>query len=110
NVVVRQVTASPVASNGGPYCTSKSIVLSAGTVAGASYFWTGPNGFASFEQNPVIPNAIALNGGMYSVVATVNGCPSAAATTTVVVDDTNCAPPTPVNIVIGKSVDNTHPN
>jgi uncharacterized repeat protein (TIGR01451 family) len=109
NVVVRAATPSPVASNGGPYCNTQRIVLAATTVPGAAYMWSGPNGFLSFEQNPVIANATPDMSGSYSVVAIVNGCSSAPAATSVVVNAGGCLPPIPVDIVINKTVDNKQP-
>ena len=43
---------------------------------GIGYFsWTGPNGFASTEQNPVISGVTALNSGLYTLtVFSSNGC------------------------------------
>jgi hypothetical protein len=77
--------APPTAGNGGPYATGATIALTASTVAGATYLWTGPNGFASTVQNPTIPNATLEMAGTYSVAIIVGGCSSAATTTTVVV-------------------------
>jgi hypothetical protein len=91
-VVVNPAPATPTASNGGPYCEGATIALSTPTVAGASYAWTGPNGFTSALQNPTRSSATPADGGTYSVTITVAGCTSAAGTTTVVVNPT---PPTP---------------
>lgn len=42
---------------------------------GASYSWTGPNGFTSTQQNPVIDNVTGANAGIYTVnVTTASGC------------------------------------
>jgi len=92
NVVVNPTPATPTASNGGPYCPGATIALSTPLVAGASYSWTGPNGFTSSQQNPTIPSATTANGGTYSVIITVNGCPSAPGTTNVVVNPTPATP------------------
>jgi hypothetical protein len=92
SVVVNPVPATPTASNGGPYCEGTTISLSTPTVAGASYAWTGPNGFTSSVQNPTRPSATLADAGTYSVTITVAGCVSAAGTTNVVV---NPAPATP---------------
>ena len=54
-------------------------------MAGASYAWTGPNGFTSTLQNPTIPNATPAATGVYSVTVTVAGCASSAATTSALV-------------------------
>jgi hypothetical protein len=91
-VVVNATPATPTASNSGPYCELGTIALSTPTVSGATYAWTGPDGFASALQNPTISGATLAKAGLYSVTVTVNGCPSAAGSTTVVV---NAAPATP---------------
>jgi hypothetical protein len=84
--------APPTASNNGPICAGQTLQLTASTVAGASYAWTGPNGFASSLQNPAIPGATAAASGTYSVTVTVGGCTSAAATTAATVSG-GCATP-----------------
>ncbi len=75
-------TATPTAGNTGPYCAGATISLSTPTVSGATYAWTGPNGFASAVQNPTIPNATAANAGTYSVIVTVPGCTASSPGTT----------------------------
>ena len=92
SVVVNPIPATPTASNTGPYCTGGTITLSTPTVSGATYAWTGPNGFASSLQNPTRTNAAAADAGTYSVTVTVNGCTSAAGTTSVVVNATPATP------------------
>jgi uncharacterized repeat protein (TIGR03803 family) len=78
---VKTVPAAPTAGNNGPVCAGQTLQLTASTVTGATYAWTGPNGFTSSLQNPTITNATTAASGTYSVTATVNGCPSAPATT-----------------------------
>src|SRR5205085_946440 len=92
NVVVNATPATPTATNGGPYCEGATIALFTPAVTGATYAWTGPNGFTSTDQNPTRPNATAADAGTYSVTVTVNGCPSAAGTTDVVVNATPATP------------------
>jgi len=96
NVVVNPTPATPTATNGGPYCEGATISLFTPTVSGATYAWTGPNGFTSALQNPTRSNATTNDAGTYSVTITVNGCTSAAGTTDVVVN-TIPATPTPSN-------------
>jgi hypothetical protein len=75
--------AAPSASNSGPFCQGQDLALYATTVPGAVYRWTGPNGFSSTAQSPVIHAATLDAAGDYSVVAVVEGCASSAAITTV---------------------------
>jgi hypothetical protein len=79
-------------SNNGPVCEGTSLDLVAATIVGATYNWTGPNGFTSTQQNPTVAgNAISAMSGNYSVTASVNGCTSAIETTTVIVNATPSA-------------------
>jgi beta-glucanase (GH16 family) len=77
--------AAPTVGNNGPILAGATLNLTASTVLGATYSWTGPNGFTSTSQNPSIVNAATSASGLYSVTATVGGCTSTAGTTTVVV-------------------------
>jgi gliding motility-associated-like protein len=69
------------------FCEGDPIQLTAETVQGASYYWTGPNGFTSTEQNPYISSTTALYSGSYTLVVTANGCSSTAATLIVFVNE-----------------------
>jgi gliding motility-associated-like protein len=84
-VVINPIPAKPSAGNNGPLCEGGDINLNANTIAGGTYNWSGPNGFTSSLQNPVIPNVPLSSAGMYSVTVTVNGCTSPADNTMVVV-------------------------
>lgn len=72
---------TPVAGNNGPICAGLTLNLSAETIPGAMYSWTGPNGFTSTVQNPSISNATTAASGAYYVAATVSGCTSAPTST-----------------------------
>lgn len=72
---------SPIASNNGPLCEGDTLVLTASTVAGATYSWVGPNGFSSTQQNPTVNGITGADFGQYSVTADVNGCPSSPSNT-----------------------------
>lgn len=68
-------------ANNGPICSGDSLFLTASTIVGASYSWTGPGGFTSNLQNPVIPNVNAGDVGAY--VATVTtGSPTCTSSST----------------------------
>ena len=62
-----------IATNDGPYCVGETINLTVTTQAGATYVWTGPNGYTSTLQNPVLPNCTYEMGGTYTCVTTVDG-------------------------------------
>lgn len=76
------------ATNNGALCIGEILQLSASNISGATYNWTGPNGFTSSLPNPTINNVNSSNGGNYFVTATNNGCTSLTATTTVEIIDT----------------------
>lgn len=57
-------------------CAGGDILLEASLVNGVGYAWTGPNGFASSQQNPVISNAQLRFSGWYYVRTLSNGCSS----------------------------------
>jgi hypothetical protein len=84
---------SPPTTNGRiSTCEGSWVYLSADYVPGATYAWTGPNGFSStFQLPPMFPSPPAGE-WVYSVVITVEGCTSLPGTTTVVVNPTPAAP------------------
>lgn len=64
-------SACPVtASNNGPICVNDTLQLNATFIAGATYSWTGPNGFSSSLQNPDVPGVAAADEGNYTVTIT----------------------------------------
>ncbi|MFN8416248.1 MAG: hypothetical protein U0U66_07950 [Cytophagaceae bacterium] len=85
NVLGSIQTSAPTAGSNSPVNSAGVINLTASTISGASYSWTGPDGFTSTTQNPSISNASVTMSGVYSVTATVNGCTSTAGTVTVTV-------------------------
>lgn len=91
-VVINNNPVTPIAANNGPLCAGQTLSLTASLIAGASYTWSGPNGFSSTTQNPVRTNLTLIDAGNYSVIATLNGCNSSAATTTLVVGTSTPTP------------------
>ncbi|MBE7176799.1 MAG: gliding motility-associated C-terminal domain-containing protein [Mucilaginibacter polytrichastri] len=61
---------SPEAKSNGPVCRGSAIRLSCEGPPGDGYEWTGPGGFHSTEQNPVIPDAGMNHAGTYTVKVT----------------------------------------
>jgi gliding motility-associated-like protein len=62
---------NPVITSNTP-CVGQSLNLN-GT-GGATYSWTGPNGFTSGQQNPTIANSQLINAGTYTLIATAGTC------------------------------------
>ena len=86
-----RIVAPPV-SNNGPLCIGETLQLIAAAPSGTEipnilYSWTGPNGFSSVDQNPVIPNVTMANAGTYSLTITIGNETSEPETTTVVIGE-----------------------
>jgi uncharacterized repeat protein (TIGR01451 family) len=64
------------ASSNSPICVGDTIKLYAPTSTGATYAWSGPAGFTSIVQNPIVLNCTAANDGVYTVTITYFGSPS----------------------------------
>ncbi len=71
---------APVATSNSPVCWYSNINLFANGLVGATYNWTGPNGFVSSLQNPVNPLALYQDSGDYYCTQTFAGCTSFADT------------------------------
>ncbi len=86
-IIVNPIPATPIAGNNSPICAGSQLDLTSNAVTGATYNWTGPNGFtASIEDPTVSANATIAMSGTYSVTVTVAGCTSLAGTTSVSVN------------------------
>ena len=66
----------PAPGNNGPICAGLTLDLTVETIPGATYSWTGPDGFSSNLQNPSILSATTAASGAYFVTVTLNGCTS----------------------------------
>jgi hypothetical protein len=67
------------AGNNGPVCTGSSISLSATSLGGATYAWSGPNSYTSASQNPTFTYTAAA-AGVYALQVTAAGCTATAYT------------------------------
>ena len=95
------------ANNEGVYCTGDAIQLlgdlDISTATNVEYEWTGPNNYAATEQNPTN----ATEAGIYTFVASLDGCPSLPVTTEVQIFQTPAQPvitPADVTICEGESL------
>ncbi len=84
--------AAPAPTATSPVCSGNTVSLSTAAVANASYSWTGPAGFVSSLQTPVISNALVRQSGKYFVTLTVAGCTSQPGSVDVVIDSTPARP------------------
>ncbi len=75
----------PVATSSGPVCEGSTVVFDAGLTGMTSYSWSGPNGFTSTLQGPILSNAQAINAGTYIVTVTnSSGCTGTSSTVLIV--------------------------
>jgi hypothetical protein len=76
NVVVNPSLNNIIISAGSnsPICSGQTLFLSVTTLTGATYFWTGPNGYSTNQQNPIINNVTPQMSGTYYVVISNTGC------------------------------------
>ncbi|MGQ1890503.1 hypothetical protein ACT29H_08665, partial [Thermophagus sp. OGC60D27] len=77
--------------NSGPACEGANVSFTV-TVSGGtgpySFAWSGPNGFSSTDQNPILSNVSISDAGDYEVIVTdANGCGSAVGTTSLTVNE-----------------------
>jgi gliding motility-associated-like protein len=86
NILVNQTPFTPlVTTNANSLCVGDSLQLNSNSNLGSTYAWTGPNGFTSSSQNPVIDPVTISNSGNYAVTASLNGCTSTAASVNITV-------------------------
>ncbi|MDW8158200.1 MAG: fibronectin type III domain-containing protein [Bacteroidia bacterium] len=74
SVAVNTLPLSFSVGSNSPLCSGNTLVLTASSIPGAIYNWSGPNGFSSTQQNPVLINASINAAGRYTAVVTVPGC------------------------------------
>lgn len=91
-VVINQTPPTPNLTVNTPACTGDVINFSSDYFGAGTYQWTGPNGFTSTDSNPFIGVAALTDNGLYYLVVSENGCNSAMASTTLVVNSTPPAP------------------
>lgn len=107
SLTVNPLPAPPVLSSNEPICIGQTLQLQSNAIAGATYSWTGPNGFVSNLQNPQITNATAAAGGTYQLTISQNGCTSSSSIDVTVINAP--LPPTisssgPLTICSGQNI------
>ncbi len=77
---------SPTAGSNSPVWECNSLNLTSSASDALNYSWTGPNGFSSASQNPIISPVKALAAGTYNVTIS-NACGSISTSTDVEIKD-----------------------
>ena len=72
-LTVNSIPPTPTMSSNSPVCEGGTLTLTANSVPGAIYQWTGP-GFNIIMQNPERPNVTLTMAGLYTLKVTKNGC------------------------------------
>ena len=90
------ILAPPI--TGDTVCAGQTLNLYVNSpTSGATYSWTGPNGFTSNVMNPTIPNATTAMTGTYSLVITIGTQVSPPVTCNVIVNPNPVISIAPVN-------------
>lgn len=84
-VAIQEAPETPVAFVEQDTCEGQNLQLLSTYVEGATYQWTGPNGFSSSQSNPVLPSVTASQSGTYTVQAFIGDCASATASVDVAI-------------------------
>ncbi len=94
---VSALPVSPAISSNSPVCSGGTIELMTDAIPGATYIWSGPNGFTASVQNPTIFNADADDQGAYTVQITLSGCVSQMSAQEIVLVGATPTPPVLAN-------------
>jgi gliding motility-associated-like protein len=88
NAIVHPIPAAPEITASSPVCVGAQLTLTTPQPQGVvTYNWSGPAGFTSNQQSPVITGISENNEGNYSLSITVNSCLSPTSTQLVEVVD-----------------------
>lgn len=75
-VVVNAIPQTPAITTNSPVCAGATLTMSANTIAGVTYSWSGPNSFSSPNQGETIANAQPVMNGLYTVTVSNGTCTS----------------------------------
>lgn len=76
NINVLPYVASPLLSVDDTICYTQTLSLNASSVVGWNYNWTGPSGFISSLQDPIIDSLSQNNSGIYNLYISNTQCVS----------------------------------
>ena len=89
SVTVNNNPQTPFISSNSPINSGNSLSLYSNYYPNTSYNWTGPNGFVSNLQNPILDSVQIISSGVYSLILSENGCSSSPSYVNVIVQQTN---------------------
>ncbi len=75
-VTITPLPSTPSLSNNSPVCKGDSLKLTTSLNSGATYKWSGPNGFSSSLQSPSISQIKSIDSGYYKCSSILSGCAS----------------------------------
>ena len=84
-VVINSLTSPSVTTNS-PVCSGGTLTFSTPQTTGATYAWSGPNGFTWSGSTPSISNATTSNSGTYILTVIYPGCGATSSTVAVQVN------------------------
>ncbi len=99
------VNIGPIVNPGynSPLCEGQNLQLTSS--GGVLYNWSGPGGFTSTWQNPIIPNVTMADSGFYTVIVTgANGCETAATINVVITSGFNLTASSNAPLCIGDTL------
>ncbi len=64
----------PAVSSNSPVCAGQTLSVTATAIPGATYSWSGPNGFTSGQASFMIPGVNASHAGNYTLIVSSGGC------------------------------------
>ncbi len=89
---VIKVPPTTTATYNGPLCSGNTLILtSTPDFPGETWLWKGPNGYTSTLSDPTRPFALTSYSGVYTLIATLNGCVDST-TVNVRIDSTPAVP------------------
>src|SRR5690606_9940988 len=77
---------SASATNDSPICEGEDVQLTGTTDIGTEFSWTGPAGYSSEDQSPLLTSLSESQAGDYTFTSSLNGCTSEPAATNIAVN------------------------
>ncbi|WP_317899978.1 T9SS type A sorting domain-containing protein [Aurantibacillus circumpalustris] len=87
-LVINPIPTVVVSASNALVCAGQAINLFGLTNPGSTYQWSGPNGFNSILQSPIISNVTSNSAGIYYLTVSLNNCASPQSSVAVSVSET----------------------